>query len=144
MLFRSRQLAVGSRSDFKLAQSGRNGVASQRWSMRPVWYRGAQISTPWNEDTVDTTGSRYRRTSHDDLTFLETVQQALARHHRYLTSVADHQTGAIVWCAPGRNSATLQAFFDELGDHKASIDAVSIDMSGEYQRAIRAAVPQGS
>jgi transposase len=64
------------------------------------------------------------------------------RHHRYLTSVANHRTGAIVWCAPGRNSATLQAFFDELGDRKASIQAVSIDMSGEYERAIRAAVPQ--
>jgi transposase len=64
------------------------------------------------------------------------------RHHRYLTSVADHRTGAIVWCAPGRNSATLQAFFDELGPRKDSIRAVSIDMSGEYQRAIRAAVPQ--
>ena len=63
------------------------------------------------------------------------------RHHRYLTSVADHATGAIVWCAPGRNSATLQGFFDELGDRKDSIRAVSIDMSGEYQRAIRQAVP---
>jgi transposase len=63
------------------------------------------------------------------------------RHHRYLTTVADHATGAIVWTAPGRNSSTLQAFFDELGDAKASIRAVSIDMSGEYQRAIRAAVP---
>jgi transposase len=64
------------------------------------------------------------------------------RHHRYLTSVADHQTGAIVWCSPGRNSATLQGFFDELGERKNSIRAVSIDMSGEYQRAIRQAVPQ--
>jgi transposase len=64
------------------------------------------------------------------------------RHHRYLTSVADHATGAIVWCSPGRNSATLQEFFDELGDRKRSIRAVSIDMSGEYQRAIRGAVPQ--
>jgi transposase len=64
------------------------------------------------------------------------------RHHRYLTSVADHRTGAIVWCAPGRNSATLQGFFDQLGDRKNSIRAVSIDMSGEYQRAIRANVPQ--
>lgn len=63
------------------------------------------------------------------------------RHHRYLTSVADHSTGAIVWCAPGRNSKTLQAFFDELGDRKSSIEAVSIDMSGEYQRAIRANLP---
>jgi transposase len=57
------------------------------------------------------------------------------RHHRYLTTVVDHKTGAIVWCAPGRNSQTLQGFFDELGDHRESIRAVSIDMSGEYQRA---------
>jgi transposase len=64
------------------------------------------------------------------------------RHHRYLTSVADHATGAIVWCSPGRNSATLQGFFDQLGDRKQSIRAVSIDMSGEYQRAIRQAIPQ--
>ena len=63
------------------------------------------------------------------------------RHHRYLTSVADHATGAIVWCSPGRNSATLQAFFDELGAAKDSIRAVSIDMSGEYERAIREAIP---
>jgi transposase len=63
------------------------------------------------------------------------------RHHRYLTTVADHRTGAIVWCSPGRNSATLQAFFDELGERRDSIRAVSIDMSGEYQRAIRQAVP---
>jgi transposase len=64
------------------------------------------------------------------------------RHHRYLTSVADHRTGAIVWCRAGRNSATLAEFFAELGDRKDSIRAVSIDMSGEYQRAIRDAVPQ--
>src|SRR5207245_5558295 len=28
------------------------------------------------------------------------------RHHRYLTSVVDHRSGAIVWCSPGRNSET--------------------------------------
>jgi len=41
-------------------------------------YRGAMISTPWNEDTVDPTGSRFRRTDHDDPEYLEAVQQALA------------------------------------------------------------------
>jgi transposase len=63
------------------------------------------------------------------------------RGQRYLTSVADHHSGAIVWCAPGRNSATLHDFFAQLGDRKASIRAVSLDMSGEYQRAIREAIP---
>ena len=64
------------------------------------------------------------------------------RGQRYLTSVVDHRKGAIVWCAPGRNAATLNAFFAELGDRKYSIRAVSIDMSGGYQQAIRDSIPQ--
>ena len=65
------------------------------------------------------------------------------RRHRYLTCVADHTTGAIVWLKEGRNAATLQAFFDELGEQgRASIKAVSIDMSAGYENAIRAAAPQ--
>ena len=77
----------------------------------------------------------------DGLVCIGVDEISYRRHHCYLTSVADHHSGAIVWCAPGRNSATLQGFFDELGDRKQSIRAVSIDMSGEYQRAIREAVP---
>lgn len=64
------------------------------------------------------------------------------RGQRYLTSVVDHHARAIVWCQPGRNAATLQAFFDELGDRKHSIRAVSIDMSGGYEKAIRENAPQ--
>jgi hypothetical protein len=58
-----------------------------------------------------------------------------------MASVADHHSGAIVWGRSGRNNATLQVFSDETGDRKDSIRAISIDMSGEYQRAIRDAVP---
>jgi transposase len=64
------------------------------------------------------------------------------RHHRYLTSVVDHRSGAIVWCSPGRNAETLREFFDLLGERKESIRAVSIDMSGGYEKAIREAIPQ--
>jgi len=63
------------------------------------------------------------------------------RGQRYLTSVVDHQAGAIVWCAPGRNAETLQEFFDHLGERRHSIRAVSIDMSGGYEKAIRDAIP---
>ena len=63
------------------------------------------------------------------------------RGQRYLTTVVDHRKGPIVWCAPGRNAATLQAFFDLLGERKHSIKAVSIDMSGGYQQAIRESIP---
>jgi len=60
---------------------------------------------------------------------------------RYLTCVADHATGATIWARPGRNAATLAAFFDQLGDRKTSIRAVSIDMSAGYENAVHAAVP---
>jgi transposase len=63
------------------------------------------------------------------------------RGQRYLTTVADHQTGRIVWSSPGRNAQTLQDFFDQLGERRHSIRAVSIDMNGGYEKAIRAAVP---
>jgi transposase len=55
--------------------------------------------------------------------------------------VVDHRSGAIVWMRPGRNAATLQAFFAELGERKASIRAVSIDMSGGYEKAVREGLP---
>jgi transposase len=64
------------------------------------------------------------------------------RHQRYLTSVVDHSSGAIVWCSPGRNSETLAAFFALLGERRCSIHAVSIDMSGGYEKAIRECIPQ--
>ena len=61
---------------------------------------------------------------------------------RYLTWVADHASGAIVWARPGRDAATLQAFFDELGpERRHSIRAVSIDMSAGYEKAIAASLP---
>ncbi|MCA1698972.1 MAG: ISL3 family transposase [Actinobacteria bacterium] len=63
------------------------------------------------------------------------------RGQRYLTNVADHASGRIVWSSPGRNAQTLQQFFDLLGERKDSIRAVSIDMSGGYEKAIRAALP---
>ena len=78
----------------------------------------------------------------DGLVAIGVDEISYRRGQRYLTSVVDHDSGAIVWCSPGRNAATLQAFFDELGpQRRASIRAVSIDMSGSYAKAIRASVP---
>lgn len=63
------------------------------------------------------------------------------KRHRCLTVVADHKTARIVWLAKGRSSATLDAFFTELGDRRTAIRAVSIDMSGGYQKASREQLP---
>src|SRR5215208_5299897 len=41
---------------------------------------------------------------------------AYKKGHRYLTVVVDHDTGRLVWAAPGHNEATLERFFDALGE----------------------------
>lgn len=64
------------------------------------------------------------------------------KHHRYLTLVSDHDTGKIVWGKPGKDAATLGAFFDELPEGGAeSIEAVSMDMGPAYAKAVRERVP---
>jgi transposase len=77
----------------------------------------------------------------DSLVAIGVDEISYRRGQRYLTSVVDHQTGAIVWCSPGRNAATLQAFFTQLGGRRHSIRAISIDMSGGYAKAIRDSIP---
>jgi transposase len=58
--------------------------------------------------------------------------------HKFLTCVANHETGGIVWASEGRNAASLMAFFDGLTDEqKTSIRAISIDMSAGYEKAMR-------
>ena len=64
------------------------------------------------------------------------------KHHRYLTLVTDHATSTVVWGAPGKDSATLGRFFDELPDGGAErIEAVSMDLGPAYAKAVRERAP---
>ena len=50
--------------------------------------------------------------------------------HRYLTIVVDHDTGRLVWAAPGRDRKTVESFFDALGEQRCKqITLVSCDMA---------------
>jgi transposase len=78
----------------------------------------------------------------NDLRFLGVDEVSYGADHRFLTSVVNHESGAIVWATEGRNTASLQAFFDQLTDEqRSSVRAVSIDMSAGYEKAIRASIP---
>jgi hypothetical protein len=62
------------------------------------------------------------------------------RHHNYLTLVAEHTSKKIVWGAPGKDTATLDAFFDDLGPERAAqLQAVSMDMGAAFNKSVRAA-----
>jgi len=61
------------------------------------------------------------------------------RHHNYLTLVAEHTSKKIVWGAPGKDTATLDAFFDDLGPERAAqLQAVSMDIGAAFNKSVRA------
>jgi transposase len=68
----------------------------------------------------------------DDLFRIGVDEISYKRGHRYLTVVADHDTGRVVWLAAGRSRDTFEAFFDELGGRAGRLQAVSMDASPTY------------
>ncbi len=63
--------------------------------------------------------------------------------HRYLTVVVDHDSGRLVWAAPGRDKATLGRFFDVLGEERCQrIRLVSCDAADWIAEVVGARCPQ--
>jgi transposase len=64
------------------------------------------------------------------------------RGHKYLV-VVDHDTGRLVWAAPGRDAATVGQFFDALGPERcAALTHVPADGAEWIARAGAARAPQ--
>jgi transposase len=72
---------------------------------------------------VDATVDRFaglRRIGIDEISY--------KKQHKYLTVVVDHDSGRLVWAAPGHGLKVLHRFFDALGaDRCAQISHVSAD-----------------
>ena len=64
--------------------------------------------------------------------------------HRYLTVVADHdRAGAVIWAGEGKNAATLEQFYDQLGEARsAQLQAVSLDLGAAFKKATDTKAPQ--
>lgn len=67
------------------------------------------------------------------------------RGHQYLTVVADHDSGRVVWVHKGKDSAALQAFFDAMGPERcAQLRAVSMDMGRTYIGVVTDRLPDAA
>lgn len=67
------------------------------------------------------------------------------KHHHYLTLVSNHTTGKIVWGRPGKDTETLNAFFDEVGQTGTeTIEAVSMDLGPAFAKSVRARAPRAT
>lgn len=93
---------------------------------------------------VDVVAEQLDSTRLDGLFRIGVDEVSYRKGHRYLTVVADHdRDGAVVWAKEGKSAATLEAFYDELGDARcAQLEAVSLDMGGAYKKATDARAAQ--
>jgi transposase len=67
------------------------------------------------------------------------------RGHYYLTVVADHDSGRVVWVAKGKRGQALQDFYDTIGPAgRDRIQAVSMDLSTIYASVTRDALPEAT
>ena len=58
--------------------------------------------------------------------------------HSYITLVSNHASGRFVWGQEGKDTDTLDCFFDELGpERSAAITAMSMDMGPAYEKSAR-------
>ena len=81
----------------------------------------------------------------EDLRRIGIDEVAYASGHRFLTVVACHDSGRVVWVGEGERGAALGRFFDELGPERAgAIRAVSVDLSRIYQAVIGRRAPQAA
>ena len=63
--------------------------------------------------------------------------------HKYLVIVVDHDSGRLVWAAPGRDTKTVAAFFAALGPARTqALTHVSADGADWIARAVADAAPQ--
>jgi transposase len=105
--------------------------------MRVAWRTvGSIIARVWAD--VEALGDRLdglRRIGIDEISY--------KRGHRYLIVVVDHDSGRLVWAAPGRDRASLRRFFDQLGAQRsARLTHVSADAADWIADVVAERCPQ--
>lgn len=160
-------MLVHLRYDIRRADCPRCGVKIEQvpwadigsWFTRPFEDRVGYLAQKSDKTAVsnqmrvawDTVGAIIQRVvarhgDRDPLRGLTTIgvdELSYRRHHEYITVVVDHERQRVVWAKPGKNADTLKAFFDELGTARCEkLEAVTIDMSAAYIKAVTEATPQ--
>jgi transposase len=67
---------------------------------------------------------------------------AVSKGHRYLTVVLDLDSGAVVFVGDGKGGDALKPFWKRLQGSRAKIEAVAMDMSNAYRKAVSIHLPK--
>lgn len=104
--------------------------------LRCSWEAVDKIARRLVDEHLD--GSRFdglRRIGVDEISY--------KRGHKYLTVVADHDTGRVVWVSKDRTKASFEGFFQALGPERVAVlEAITLDASSIYKSVAAEQAPQ--
>jgi transposase len=81
----------------------------------------------------------------DGLVHIGVDEVSWRRRHQFLTLVTDHTRRRVVWGGEGKRSATLDAFFEQLGpDRTGVLAAISLDMGAWFTKSVYRHAPQAT
>ena len=87
--------------------------------------------------------AEFGQTIYEGLQRLAIDEIAVKKGHNYMTVVLDYDTGRVVWMGEGRQSATIDKFFEAMPTEvREGIEAVAIDMWEPYINAVKRWCPQ--
>ncbi len=84
---------------------------------------------------------RYAKPKLKHLRAIAIDEIAVAKGHHYLTVVMDLESGAVVFVGDGKGADALKPFWKRLRPSGAKIEAVAMDMSVAYRRAVTTHLP---
>lgn len=87
---------------------------------------------------------RFRKPRLRGLRLLAIDEISIGHGHRYLSVVLDLVTGAVVFVGEGKGTEALEPFWRRLRASRARVEAVAIDMSAAYIRAVSDHLPKAT
>ena len=87
---------------------------------------------------------RLKRRKINTVRFIAIDEVTIGKGHRYLTNVVDLETGNVIYSVEGKDAECLKPFFTKLKrSRKARLEAIAMDMSKAYLKAVELYAPPG-
>lgn len=87
---------------------------------------------------------RLKRRKLNKVRFIAIDEVTVGKGHRYLTNVVDLETGDVIYSAEGKDAECLKPFFMKVKrSRKVRLEAIAMDMSKAYLKAVELYAPSG-
>ena len=110
----------------------------------PIKAVAAILGLSWNtvkDINKEALKRRYGKPKLDGLRIIGIDEFAVKKGHVYMTTVANLETGQVVYVGDGKGKEALDGFWKMLARSKCRIEAVSTDLSAAYISAVKEHLP---